>query len=145
MRCMGWALYIPSRWVCRMACALSLFLLAPPMVENGIALSRVVAAATALIMAQLVLKRTIGLGLPWGQAFLSVTFSAVMAGIVLGMQFWNNNLYATPVYALVGILVFLILVHIFNSKAYYEVINTVLPFKLNDPVDMVLHSRTKRS
>ena len=124
---------------------LSLFLLAPLLAENGIAMSRVVAAASALIMAQLVLKRTIGLGLPWGQAVLSVTFSAVMAGIVLGMQFWNNNLYATPVYALVGILVFLILVHIFNSKAYYEVINTVLPFKLNDPVDMVLHSRTKRS
>ncbi|RLA59106.1 MAG: hypothetical protein DRR04_09320 [Gammaproteobacteria bacterium] len=124
---------------------LTLFLLAPPLAENGIALSRVVAAATALVMAQLVLRRTIGLGLPWGQAVLSFSFSVVMAGLILGLQLWNNNLFATPAYALAGILVFLVLVHFFNSKAYYEVLNTVLPFQLKDPVLHVINSMTRRS
>ena len=123
---------------------LSLFLLAPLLAENGIALSRVFAAATALILAQLVLRRTIGLGLPWGQAARSAAFSLVMAGTILGLQMWNSNLLATPAYALAGILVFLVLVHIFNSKAYYGVINTVLPFHLNDPLDAVRHMIDRR-
>lgn len=123
---------------------LALSLLGPLMGVNGIALSRVVAAASALVMALLVLKRTIGLGLPWGQAALSTTFSVAMAGTMWGLQVWNNSLPATPVYTLAGILVFLVLVHIFNSKAYYEVLNTVLPFHLNDPIRSVLKIFTRR-
>jgi hypothetical protein len=124
---------------------LSLLLLAPMLAEKGIALSRVIAGVTALTMAQLVLRRTIGLGLPWAQAFLSVTFAAVMAGIVLALQMWNNNLFLTPVYALAGILAFLVLVHVFNSKNYYAALNTVLPFHLPDPVGWVINRMTRRS
>ena len=53
---------------------------------------------------------------------------------MLGLQNWNSNIFATPAYAVAGVLVFLILVNIFNSKAYYEVLNTVLPFRLTDPI-----------
>jgi O-antigen/teichoic acid export membrane protein len=123
---------------------LSLFLLAPPLAENGIALSRVIAASSALVMALLVLRKTIGLGLPWGQAALSVAFSLAMAGTMLGLQMWNKNLFLTPAYALAGILVFLLLVHIFNSKAYYKVLNTVLPFHLDDPIGSARHMVNRR-
>jgi O-antigen/teichoic acid export membrane protein len=113
---------------------LSLYILVPLLAVNGIALSRVVAAGAALLMALLVLKRTIGLGLPWGQAALSTVFSAAMAGTMLGLQSWNGNIFFTAAYGAIGAVVFLILVNIFNSKAYYEVLNTVLPFRINDPV-----------
>jgi len=123
---------------------LSLFALAPLLAENGIALSRLVAAGGALLMALLVLKKTIGLGLHWGQAALSAAFSLAMAGTMLGLQSWNNSLWASPAYALAGILVFLFLVHLFNAKAYYEVLNTVTPFHLNDPVRSALHLLGRR-
>jgi O-antigen/teichoic acid export membrane protein len=118
---------------------LSLVFLVPLLAENGIALSRVVAASSAVVMAMLVLRKTLGLGLPWGQAARTATFSMAMAGTLLGLQRLHNNLFVTPAYALAGILVFLVLVHIFNSKAYYESINTILPFHLKDPITLVLN------
>lgn len=117
---------------------LSLVLLVPLLAENGIALSRVVAAGSAVVMAMLVLRKTIGLRLPWGQAAQTAAFATAMAGTLLGLQKLHNNIYVTPAYALAGILVFLVLVHIFNSKAYYEVLNKVLPFHLKDPVGWAL-------
>jgi O-antigen/teichoic acid export membrane protein len=111
----------------------SLFALAPLFAENGIALSRFIAAGASLVLALLVLRKSIGLGLPWGQAALSAVFSSLMAGILLGLQSWNNNLWFTPLYALAAIGVFLVLVSLFNSKPYYQVVNTVMPFPLVDP------------
>jgi O-antigen/teichoic acid export membrane protein len=121
------------------ALILSLVLLVPLLAENGIALSRVVAAISALVMALLVLRKTIGLGLPWGQAAQTAGFALVLAGIVVGLQKWHSNLWLTPAYALVGVLVFLVLVHVFNSKVYYMTINTVLPIHLADPIATVRH------
>jgi len=123
----------------------SLFVLAPLFGVNGIALSRILPAVVALLMALLVLRKSIGLDLPWGQAALSSLFAVVMAGIMLVLQNWNNNLWFAPAYAIAGILVFLILVSLFNSRAYYEVVNTVMPFPLKDPIRMIFRSRSRPS
>ncbi|MEN8007131.1 MAG: oligosaccharide flippase family protein [Candidatus Krumholzibacteriota bacterium] len=124
---------------------ISLFILTPLLEENGIALSRFVAAAGALLMSLLVMRKSIGLGLPWGQAALSALFAAIMAGVMLALQSWNNNLLLAPAYAVAGIGVFLILVSLFNSRAYYEVVNTVMPFHLPDPVRATARALARRS
>lgn len=119
----------------------SMFVLAPMLKENGIALSRVLATASALVVTLLVLRRTLGLGMPWGQAALSALFSLIMAGVMLALQGWINNLWLAPLYAVAGIVVFLVLVSLFNSRPYWEVVNTVLPFHLQDPVRFIFGRR----
>jgi len=122
-----------------------LFVLAPLFSENGIALSRVIAAGAGLVMALLVLRKSIGLGLPWNQAALSALFAAIMAGVMLALQSWTSNLWFAPVYAMAGILVFLVLVSLFNSRAYYAIVNTVMPFTFKDPIRMIIRPRSQHT
>ncbi len=111
-----------------------LVVFAPPLAENGVALSRVVAGAAAMTAAFLVVKRTLGIGLPWHKVGLSLVAAAPMAALVLGLQTWRPEIYFVPLYALAGVLVFLLIVSATNSEAFYGTLNSILPFRVADPL-----------
>lgn len=119
------------------ALIISLVILAPPLGANGVALSRIPAGGAALLAAYFVLRRTLGLGLPWRQIGFSLLAALPMAALMLGLQVRNDSLFAVPAFAVLGVLLFLGIVSLTNSEVFYQTLNSILPFRLVDPLRWV--------
>lgn len=119
------------------ALIISLFIFAPLLGATGVALSRLPAGGAALLAAYFVLRKTLGLGLPWRQIGLALSASLPMAALILGLQTRQDSLFAVPAFAGLGVLLFLGIVTMTNSEAFYQTLNSILPFRMDDPLRWV--------
>lgn len=115
----------------------------PILGESGVALSRFLASAVAVVYAYFILKTVINIHVPVRQIFVSLSISMLMAAFLLTCQTLNFSLYILPFYICGALLIFFFFTNWFNSKVFYETLNSILPFKVGDPVELCLRGGHK--
>ena len=106
----------------------TLVLLAPTLGTTGVALSRLAAAAAALVLIYIVMRRFMVLDLPWRAVGFSLAAAISMAGTMLALQFWHDSLWEVPLFAGVGLLVFFGIIAATNGPSFYATLSSVIPF-----------------
>jgi len=112
----------------------SLLLFTRPFGVTGVASARLVACAITGIYAFFVIKKSIRIKIPIKEVTTSLVASlSICVVILLGQSFYYSYLMV-PIYCLSGMLMFLVIINMSISEEYYSAINSVLPFKVKDPV-----------
>lgn len=121
----------------------SLVLLVPLIAEPGVALSRFVAALAMAVCSFIVLHRTSKVRFPWGRMAVSTLLSAAMAATVLaGVLTIDSNAFS-PLVALAGLIVFLLLTWMFQADAFITALEKALPMGLPGPLKRFAERRRR--
>jgi len=108
----------------------SLILLMPLLAELGVALSRVVASITTLVVSYFVLKRHLTIQIPWKRIAISFFTSSAMLGVILIGVMSNHSLLMAPIFVAAGITVFVILTLLLQRSVFLGDLQKALPYSL---------------
>lgn len=111
-----------------------LVLLAPRYEEVGVTISLLIGGLAAFWVSDRLLRGALEYRFPMKQFLTSAFASAVMMTVFLVCHYTGWPWYYAPVYGLIGVVLFAVLVSVTNSRVYYATLNSVSPFAIPDPV-----------
>lgn len=108
----------------------SLALLGPLLAVPGVAISRFIAAVTMFVCSFVVLRKHLQIQIPWRRLALSGLVSTAMTATVLAGVLWKDNLLLAPLFALAGLIVFLVLTWLLQAEEFCDTLEKTLHWKL---------------
>ena len=121
----------------------SLWFLAPWLRENGVALSRLLAAVASWCYAYVLLRRSLRTGAPWQRYLRALLPAAAMAVAVQFLLAYDPRIVMAPLFAAAGGVLFLLISSMVNSRGFYGSLDEVLPFTVRDPLRVLLGKRKR--
>lgn len=120
---------------------IALLLLTPIFKENGAALSRLLSLAVTIVYVYFAVRKIINIRIPIRSTLLSLSISSVMMVFLIVSQMLCFSIYALPLYICGALLIFLISTSWLNADTFYSTLNSLLPFRVTDPVKYFLGSK----
>lgn len=116
----------------------SLLFLAPRFAVVGVTISLLLATCVSWVVSTALFRRALGSPMHWNQLLRTLLASGVMVGAMIALQGVYGSLLAAAAIAVAGIVIFLVVVSVTNSREFYKALSFALPFDIFDPVRYVV-------
>jgi O-antigen/teichoic acid export membrane protein len=124
---------------------IALLLLTPIAKGIGVACSRFISSFLVGFVIYRMLRSFFGFGILRHHLMTAFVPSFLVAGFLLECQALYFNLYLLPLYIIGAFFVFLVFTSICNSDEFYSTLDSVLPFRVADPLKTVTRYKVRSS